>query len=219
MHSMSQPNIHHTTAPPPPPQHSLSQSNIHPYMAQAQSQPSFVRPIARVPVPAFMGIENFQMTDRLMAEIDHAHYVSASGTAYGAPPNTHQPPDLSGTSGVAYAGGASSNSIPKAHFESGSPPKDPVMERLRAAEWNGTKEQEGGQRGGVMAGRRDVRDKDRDNREREREREGGEGERKGEKGRGKGRRKGRTREREREIGETKITRVRFSLFPLTGPKG
>lgn len=171
MHSMSQPNIHHTTAPPPPPQHSLSQSNIHPYMAQAQSQPSFVRPIARVPVPAFMGIENFQMTDRLMAEIDHAHYVSASGTAYGAPPNTHQPPDLSGTSGVAYAGGASSNSIPKAHFESGSPPKDPVMERLRAAEWNGTKEQEGGQRGGVMAGRRDVRDKDRDNRERERERE------------------------------------------------
>ncbi|KAI0309819.1 hypothetical protein OF83DRAFT_1071445 [Amylostereum chailletii] len=55
---------------------------------------------------------------------------------------------LSGMAGVAYGGGATS-AVPS-HFEPGSPPKDPVMERVRAAER--VSPQDVGQQ------RRDVRD-------------------------------------------------------------
>ncbi|THH17590.1 hypothetical protein EW146_g3265 [Bondarzewia mesenterica] len=156
VHSMSQPTIHHQM--PPPPTHSLSQSNIHPYM---NSQPPFARPVPRVPVPAFMSMEDFQMTPQFMAEIDHAHYIGATGGAYPGGVSSQLAKD--GITGVAYAGGASSNPVPKALFESGSPPKDPVMERLRATERVSPKEQDGGQRGAVAAvGRRDVWEKERD---------------------------------------------------------
>ncbi|THH16979.1 hypothetical protein EW146_g3744 [Bondarzewia mesenterica] len=64
---------------------------------------------------------------------------------------------------LTYAGGALSKLVPKALFESGSPPKDPVMERLRATVRIGPKEQDGGQRGAIAAAdQRDIWKNERD---------------------------------------------------------
>ena len=103
--------------PPPPPTHAHSQPNIH-----ASATMGYPRPINRF-APQFLASfhameENWQMTDKLMAEIERADYEQAL---------TQQPP-APGTSGVAYAGGAQSGAVYVR--EAPSPHKDTVLDRV-----------------------------------------------------------------------------------------
>jgi hypothetical protein len=90
--------------------------------------------------------DNWQMTEQLMAEFEQAHGQGPSNPA-------------AGTSGVAYAGGASSSSLSLNRVQSGSPaPKE--LDRVRASERMSPKEVDGG-------GRRQGRgDRDRDSQQR-----------------------------------------------------
>lgn len=139
-HSLSQSNVYQSGSlppPPAPPQHSHSQPNIH----------AHPRPINRVPPPPFLSMEhNWQMTEQLMAEFEQAHGNGPSNPA-------------AGTSGVAYAGGASSSSLSLNRVQSGSPaPKE--LDRVRAGERMSPKEVD-------SSGRRQGRgDRDRDSQQR-----------------------------------------------------
>ena len=120
-HALSQPNVH--TAPPTLP-HTMSQPNIHPYGAHAHP-----RPINRGPPPQFLSSfqsmeENWQMT---MAAFEQ-----------------EQGPMKEGMGGVAYAGGASSSSLSLANYGRASPaPRE--VDRVRAGE--GLSPREGSLRG------------------------------------------------------------------------
>lgn len=109
---MSQPNIHHQM--PPPPQHSLSQPNIH-------APPHYPRPIPRGPPPQFLSQqfqatedgyqtneENWNLADEIIADMERADQSQLSSPG--------------GKHGVAYAGGAQSGPI--------APPKDVSIQRL-----------------------------------------------------------------------------------------
>ncbi|KAF7981828.1 hypothetical protein HWV62_15347 [Athelia sp. TMB] len=124
--SHSQTNIHQVTQPPTLPQHSYSQPNIH----------AHPRPMNRMVPPQFLSNnfqsmeESWQMTEQLMAEFEQAHGGGGSNPA-------------AGTSGVAYAGGASSSSLSLNRVQSRTPPanhKDPVGDRVRANERMSPKE-------------------------------------------------------------------------------
>ncbi|KAI0051463.1 hypothetical protein FA95DRAFT_1485380 [Auriscalpium vulgare] len=118
----------------------------------------YPRPVPRAAAPQFLSMESFQMTPELIEEIDQAHRLGASGSAGLA----YAGGAVSGTAGVAYAGGASSGAISKSHFESASPPKESVVDRLRGGERVSPRESDGNRVVPALQ-RRDTmtRDKDR----------------------------------------------------------
>lgn len=140
-HSLSQPNMHQ---PPPLPQHSLTQPNVHAHLMNPQM--GYPRPINRVPPPQFLTHfhameENWHMTEELMAEIERADYAQALS----------QQPPVPGMSGVAYAGGAASGAVYVREVP--SPLKDPVGDRVRVNERSSPKDADGQGSSGMQRSR------------------------------------------------------------------
>jgi hypothetical protein len=122
--------------PPPPPMHTASSSNIHdavaskpPVLPHSQSQPNIMphahpRPINRAVPPAFID-KNWELTAEFLAEIESADFQQSRGIVHASP--------SSGTAGLAYAGGASSNSnLPaSSRTDQGTPPREATLDRTR----------------------------------------------------------------------------------------
>ncbi|OCH93271.1 hypothetical protein OBBRIDRAFT_725125 [Obba rivulosa] len=139
---------------------SLDRTKTPPPLLHSQSQPTVLhahpRPLQRIAPPQFLtqyqtADEKWQVTEELMMEIERADLQQTAQGQFSHP---------AGTSGVAYAGGASSSGG-TLHFAQilTSVPKDPAVERVRASDRSSPKEQDSGNSsGGAGTGKRQSRE-------------------------------------------------------------
>lgn len=125
---------------PPPMLHTQSTPTVPQLSSQGPSAAHQPRPVATTNPPDFLKQEtladgDWHVTDELLAEIDYAD----------------QQGQLQGTSGVAYAGGAASNS--SLHLQH----KDHTVERARVTDRSSPKDSDG-----QSSAKRQTRDKERD---------------------------------------------------------